>query len=91
MSNSVISALLLIATLGCTLGSFLIRAWIIARINFKRDAHSQISYLDRDFSGMLDLHRQFYPDSTLRVVTILVLGLLVVFGLSFTFVQGLWR
>jgi hypothetical protein len=91
MSSSLISVLLLMATLGCIIGGLFIRAWMITGINSKRDARSQISYLDRDFLGMLDLHRQFYPRSSLRVATIVVLCLSVVFALGFTFMQGVQR
>jgi hypothetical protein len=91
MSSFLISALLLVATLGCIIGSLIIRAWMIAGINLKCDSRSQISYLDRDFLGMLDLHRRYYPKSALRVVTIIVLGLSVVFGLGFTIIQGSQR
>lgn len=91
MSNSLLSALLLIAALGCIFAGLLSHGTMIAEINCKRDAHSQISYLNRDFFGTLDSHRQLYPTSALRGVTILAIGLSVAFGLGFTLVQGLQR
>jgi hypothetical protein len=47
MSSILISILLLVATLGCIVVSLIIRAWMIAGINLKRDSRSQISYLER--------------------------------------------
>lgn len=89
MSNSLLSALLLVATSGCIVASLLIRAKIVANINLKRDSRSQLSYLDRDFFGIFDSHRQLYPKSNLRAAMILALGLSIVFGLGFTLVQAL--
>ena len=82
MSNSLLSVLLLIATLGCMVASLLIHGTMIAGINCKRDARSQLSYLNRDFFGTFDSHRQLYPKSTLRGAMILALGLSVAFGLG---------
>ena len=89
MSNSLLSIIVLVASLGCALAGFLIHATMITAINSKRDAHSQISCLNRDFLGTFKLHRQLYPDSTLRVAVVLSLGLSVAFGLGFTFIQSL--
>jgi hypothetical protein len=91
MPNFPISAVLLIAALGCILGSILIRARMVAEINSKSDSRSKLSFLDRDFLGMLDLHRKLYPKSNLRIATVLALVLLMVFGLSFTVVQEVLR
>jgi hypothetical protein len=89
VSNSLLPILLLVASLGCTLASFLIHATMITAINRKLDAHSQISCLNRDFLGTFKLHRQLYPESTRRMAVILSLGLSVAFGLGFTFIQSL--
>jgi pilus assembly protein TadC len=89
MSNPLVSVILLVALLGCILTNLLIRAIIVEEINSKRDVRSQISYFNRDFLGILDLHRQMYPKSLLRKYTILTIALTVVFGLSFTLVQNL--
>jgi hypothetical protein len=89
MSNSLLSTILLVATLGCIVASLLSLGTMIAEINCKRDARSQLSYLNRDFRGTLDSHRQLYPKSTLRGAAILAIGLSVAFGLGFTLVQGL--
>jgi hypothetical protein len=62
---------------------------MIAGINRKRDVHSQFSYLNRDFLGTFELHRQLYPESMLRGAVILSLGLSLTFGLGFTFMQSL--
>jgi hypothetical protein len=69
--------------------SLLIHGTMIAGINCKRDARSQLSYLNRDFFGTFDSHRQLYPKSTLRGAMILALGLSVAFGLGLTLIQGL--
>ena len=89
MSNSLLSIIVLVASLGCTLAGFLIHATMITAINSKRDAHSQISCLNRNFLSTFKLHRQLYPDSTLRVAVVLSLGLSVALGLGFTFIQSL--
>jgi hypothetical protein len=89
MSNSLLSVLLLVATLVCTVASLLIHVTMIAEINSKRDARSQLSYLNRDFFGAFDSHCQLYPKSTLRGALIFVLGLTVVFGLGFALTQSL--
>jgi pilus assembly protein TadC len=89
MSNLLISAIFIVALLGCILATLLIRMMIIAEINSKRDARSQISFLDRDFLGILSQHRQMYPKSLLRKYIILTLALTVALGLSFTLVQNL--
>ena len=91
MSNLLLSAVFLTATLGSIVGSLLIRARMVDEINRKRGARSQFSFLDRDFLGMLDLHRQLYPESNLRIATVLGLILSVAFGLGFTIVQGAMR
>jgi hypothetical protein len=62
---------------------------MIAEINCKSDARSQLSYLSRDFRGTFDAHRHLYPKSILRGTLILTLGLSVAFGLGFTHIQGL--
>ena len=89
MSNSLLSILLLVASLGCMVTSILVRTMIITAINSKRDAHSRLSYLDRDFLGILKLHRQLYSESFLRGAVILSLGLSVASGLGFTLMQSL--
>ena len=89
MSNSLLSALLLVTTLGCAVASFLIHVAMIAGINSKRGTRSQLSYLNRDFFGTLDLHRQLYPKSTSRIALILSLGLSVAFGLGLALTQSL--
>jgi pilus assembly protein TadC len=89
MSNLLISAIFIVALLGCILATLLIRMMIIAGINSKRDVHSQISFLNRDFLGILSLHRKMYPKSLLRKYIILTLALTVALGLSFTLVQNL--
>lgn len=89
MSNSLLSVLLLVTTIGCSVASFLIHVAIIAGINRKRDTRSQLSYLDRDFFGTLDLHRQLYPKSIVRRAQIISLGISVALGLSFALTQSL--
>jgi hypothetical protein len=91
MSNFLVSAILMVAFLGCIIANLLIRAMIIAEINSKRNAHSQISFLDRDFLGIFDLHRQINPNSQLRKYTILLLALSIALCLNFTLVQNLWK
>jgi hypothetical protein len=89
MSNSLISAFLLVASMGGILTTLLIRAKIIAGINNKLDGRSQISIFDRDLLRMFRLHRQFHPDSPLRSLLILSLALSMVLGLSFTLALNL--
>ncbi len=89
MSNFLVSAILLVATLGCILAAILIRTMIIAGINCKRNARSQISYFERDFLEILSLHREMYPQSLLRKYMVFTLAFLVALGLSFTLVQNL--
>ena len=89
MSNKLVSAIILVMLLGCMLATLVIRAMIIAEINSRRDAHSQIWMLDRDFFGTFRLHRQIHPQSPLRMLMILSLVLSMSFGLGFTLVQNL--
>jgi hypothetical protein len=71
--------------------TMLIRVKIVAQINSMRDPRSQVSYLDRDFFGVLDAHREYYSKSWLRAALIFALGFSMIFGLCFTAVQGLSR
>jgi hypothetical protein len=89
MSNTLLSILLLAATLGCIVASMLINGMIVAGINSKRDFRSQLSYMNRGFFGTLALHRQLYPESILRGAMILALVLSVVFALGFALTQSL--
>ena len=91
MPNLLLFAILLIATLGSIVAGLLIRAEMVAEINSKRDARSRLSFLERDFIGMLALHRQLFPKSNLRIATVLAVALSIAFGLSFTIVQGIQR
>ena len=89
MSIPLVSIILAVASLGCILAALLMRAMIIAEINCKRNARSQLSFFDRDFLGILDLHRQINPRSLLRKYMVFALALSVVVGISFTLVQTL--
>jgi hypothetical protein len=73
------------------IASLLIHLMIVGEVNYKRDARSQLSYLDRNFLGILDAHRQLYPKSILRIAMVLALGLSVALVLGFTFIQSLQK
>ncbi|MGA3371695.1 MAG: hypothetical protein ABSC48_08040 [Terracidiphilus sp.] len=89
MSSRLVSVILVVAFLGCLIATLLIRAMVIAEINSKRNARAQVSFLDRDFLRIFNLHRQINPKSLLRKYMIIALALAVVLGLSFTLVQNL--
>jgi hypothetical protein len=89
MSNTLLSILLLAATLADIVACLLIRVMLVSGINCKRDSGSQLSYLSRDFFGTLDSHRQLYPKSRLRKAMILALGFSVVLAFGFALAQSL--
>ncbi len=88
MLNTMLSAFFAVALLGCIVANLFIRAKVVAQINCKRDPRLQLSYMDRDFLGMLDSHRQLYPKSTLRIAMILLLGLSVACALGLAVTQN---
>jgi hypothetical protein len=88
VSHSELSVLLLVASLACIAASAYIHTAIIAAINRRRDADSQVSNFDRDFLGIFDLHRQLYPTSNLRKAFILSFAFSMICGLGFIFLQN---
>ena len=88
MLPSLLSSTLVLALLCCIVANILIRVKMIAQINIRRAPGAQLSVFNRDFLGILGLHRLVNPKSPLRWLQILLIILSIAFVLGLTIAQN---